>query len=610
MTVLDHPISGGDAGAASAPVSGPDVNTVFTAWLAEFGGALEAGDPERAAACFVEDGWWRDILSLTWGHRTFHGPAEISAALATTVPALKPRGLTQAVGRSCPRLVKRSGKRVVEAFFQFGTAVGVGHGFARILLDDEGPRGPRAWIVLTTLHELTGFEERIGEHRPTGVEWSQNFTGDNWADRRRKDAAYTDRDPEVLVVGGGQAGLILSARLRQIGVDALIVESNERIGDNWRHRYHSLTLHNEVWANSLPYVPFPPTWPTFVPKDKLAGFLEAYAEFLELNVWTGTRFDGAEHDEATHTWTARLTRADGSQRVLRVPHLVLANGSVSGAPKMPALPGLDEFAGEVMHSSHFTSGIDYAGQKAIVVGTGNSGHDVAQELHGNGAAAVTMMQRGGTAVVSLVPSGTLVYSLYSEGPPVEDIDLITASIPFEVLRDTYQWITRRTCNLDRDLLDRLDAAGFETDFEPDGTGFHMRYLRTGGGYYINVGCSDLIADGEVGLVQAHDMERFTAEGLQMADGTVVPADLVVLATGYENQQQTIGRVLGPDIAEKVGPVWGFDEHGFMRNMWTRLPQQGLWLMGGSLIECRTHSRYLALSIKAEIEGLLPPTPLV
>jgi cation diffusion facilitator CzcD-associated flavoprotein CzcO len=327
-------------------------------------------------------------------------------------------------------------------------------------------------------------------------------------------------------------------------------------------------------------------------------------------VWTGTQFVGADHDAASRTWTVRVTRPDGSERTLRVPHLVLANGSVSGAPHVPDLPGLDDFAGEVLHSSRFTSGLDHAGKHAIVVGTGNSGHDVAQELHGNGAASVTMIQRGPTAVVSLVPSGTLVYSLYSEGPPVEDIDLITASIPFEVLRDSYQWITRRTCELDRDLLDRLHAAGFATDFEPDNTGFHMRYLRTGGGYYINVGCSDLIADGEIGLRQARDIDRFTPEGLRMADGTTVSADLVMLATGYENQQQTIARMLGPEVAEKVGPVWGFDEHGFMRNMWTRLEQDGLWLMGGSLIECRTHSRYLALQIKAQLEGLLPAAPLI
>jgi cation diffusion facilitator CzcD-associated flavoprotein CzcO len=591
MTVLDNPTLTADE--------------VFAAWLDEFGAALELAEPARVADCVLENGYWRDMLALTWGFNTYAGRADITAALAALLPEALPKAVRAAKGRTAPRLLKRSGKRVVEAFFDFDTTAGRGTGFVRLLVDPERPHRSRAWLLLTSLQELHGFEEKIGDRRPTGVEYSENFAGDNWLDQRVKEQAYTDRDPEVLVVGGGQAGLILAARLRQFGVDALIVEKHGRIGDNWRTRYHSLTLHNEVWANSLPYVPFPPTWPTFVPKDKLAGFLEAYAEFMELNVWTGTEFAGADYDERAKLWTARVTRADGTPRVLRVPHLVLATGSVSGVPNRPSLPGLDDFGGEVLHSSRFGSGVRYRGRRAIVVGTGNSGHDVAQELQSNGAAQVTMVQRNPTCVVSLVPSGTLVYSLYSEGPPNEDIDLITAAIPYPVLRDTYQWITKTTCRLDNELLDKLNAAGFETDFEPDATGFHMKYLRRGGGYYINVGCSDLIADGAIGVVQARDIDRFTEGGLRLGDGRTVEADLVVLATGYQNQQEAIRRLLGDEVADKVGPVWGFDESGFMRNMWKRTAQDHFWIMGGALNESRLYSRALALQIKAELEGLLP-----
>jgi hypothetical protein len=230
---------------------------------------------------------------------------------------------------------------------------------------------------------------------------------------------------------------------------------------------------------------------------------------------------------------------------------------------------------------------------------------VAQDLHSNGAAEVTIIQRRPTCVVSLVPSGTMVFALYSEGP-VDDIDLITASIPYPVLKNTYQWLTRKTCELDKQLLDGLRAAGFETDFEPDGTGFHMRYLRTGGGYYINVGCSDLIAEGKIGLVHARDIIGFTPTGLQLGDGKVIDCDLVVLATGYENQQEAVRRLLGDEVADRIGPIWGFDDHGFMRSMWRRTSQAGFWIMGGALNECRLYSRFLAVQIKADLEGLLPP----
>jgi cation diffusion facilitator CzcD-associated flavoprotein CzcO len=436
------------------------------------------------------------------------------------------------------------------------------------------------------------------------VEYSYNFAGDNWLDQRAKAQAYADRDPQVLIAGGGQAGLALAARLGRIGVDALVVERHDRIGDNWRHRYHSLTLHNEVWANSLPYLPFPPSWPTFVPKDMLAGWLESYAQAMELNVWTGTEFTGATFDEAARTWTARVRRPGGEVRELRVPHLVLATGSVSGIPVKPDLPGLDRFGGEVLHSSEFSTGMRYRGKHAIVVGTGNSGHDVAQDLYSNGAAGVTIVQRSPTCVVSLVPSGTLVYALYSEGP-VEDIDLITAAIPYPVLAESYQWLTAKTCRLDAELLQGLTDVGFELDFGADQTGFHMKYLRQGGGYYINVGCSELIAQRRIRLAHARDIGTFTEQGLELAGGELIPADLVVLATGYEKQTEGIRRWCGEEVARRVGPVWGFDEQGFMKNMWTRTGQDRLWLMGGALNEVRLFSRFLALQLQADLEGLLP-----
>ncbi|GAA1845468.1 NAD(P)/FAD-dependent oxidoreductase [Pseudonocardia ailaonensis] len=587
-------------------MSDPDeFATVATTWLDALNAGWASQDPTEISALFESDGYWKDIVAFTWAYRTFSGTDEIERAFKLTLGETRPRNARLAPDRTAPRFVKRSGRPMIEAYFDFDTEAGRGTGFVRLPFTPDAPATPRAWILLTTLQELAGAPLRIGAHRPTGVEFSESFSGDNWLDQRVARRSYEDRDPEVLIVGGGQSGLILAARLGLMGVDVLVVERHARIGDNWRERYHSLTLHNEVWANSLPYMPFPPNWPTFVPKDKLAGWLEAYAEFMELNVWTGTTFAGGDYDEDSRSWTVTLTRADGTERTVRCPHLVLATGGSSGVPNMPRLPGLDDFRGEVLHSSAFGSGTSYTGRKAVVFGTGNSGHDVAQDLHANGAAEVTIIQRSPTCVVSLVPSGTMVYALYSEGPSNDDIDLITAAIPYPVLRDTYQWLTERTCALDAELLGRLDAVGFETDYEPDRTGFHMKYLRKGGGYYINVGCSDLIAEGEIALRHARDLDRFDAAGLRFADGSTVEADVVVLATGYDNLQEGVRRLLGDEVAERVGPIWGFDDHGAMRNMWMRTPQPGFWVMGGSLIDARLHSTFLAVQIKAELDGLFP-----
>jgi cation diffusion facilitator CzcD-associated flavoprotein CzcO len=581
---------------------------VFDKWLQRFADDLGSGDVGRVVSHFRDDGYLRDILALTWDFTTFAGPAEIRQGMESVAPRMWPHDLRCPSDRMAPRILRRSGRTVLEAYFDFDTAIGRGSAFVRLQLDraEEGGdadfEDPRVWMMLTTLQEIRGFEERIGDRRPDGTEFSYKFGGDNWLSTRRDRARFTDRAPEVLIVGAGQAGLALGARLGQIGVDTLLVEANERVGDNWRNRYESLALHNETWSNHLPYLPFPDTWPTFLPKDKLAGWLEAYAEFMELNVWTSTRLIGADYDADARTWRARLRTTDGDEKAITAAHLVMATGSVAGAPVVPRLPGLADFTGDVLHSSAFTTGRAYAGRRAIVIGTGNSGHDVAQDLHGNGAAEVTIVQRGSTCVVSLVPSGTMVYALYKEGP-ADDIDLITAAIPYPVIRDSYQWLTKKTCELDRELLDGLRAVGFEVDMGDDETGFHMKYLRTGGGYYINVGGSDLIAARQIGLLHARDLDTFVADGVRKKDGTLVPADLVVLATGFETQIATIRRLLGDEVADKIGSLWGFDEQGFMRNMWKRIAQDHLWIMGGGLAECRLYSRFLALQIKADLEGL-------
>jgi putative flavoprotein involved in K+ transport len=411
----------------------------------------------------------------------------------------------------------------------------------------------------------------------------------------------------VLVVGGGQAGLGIAARLGQLAVDTLVVDKHPRIGDNWRTRYHSLALHNGIKSNHLPYLPFPPTWPVYIPKDMLANWFEFYVDALEINYWTASEFVRGAYDEASARWTAVVRRGDGSERVLHPRHLIFANG-VSGIPKVPTLSGLNEFAGDVLHASQFTDGSAWRGRKALVLGTGNSGHDVAQDLHSHGV-ATSIIQRGPTTVVSIDPSAKLNYALYDEGLSLDDTDLINTATAYPLVVRGYQLAVQRMQQWDADLIEGLRARGFKQDFGHDGTGHQMKYQRRGGGYYLDAGCAGLIIDGAIGLLQFDTIERFCAQGALLADGSVVPADLIVLATGYHTQQELVRRVLGEDIAERVGPIWGWsEEDGEMCNMWKRTAQPGLWFMAGSLAQCRIFSKFLALQIKACEEGLIGPVP--
>ena len=567
-------------------------------WLGSLETALRDGNKSAIAKLFVADSHWRDLLAFTWDLTPQLGMDQIAAAMVNAQPVVKAHDFVIAENRTPPRRTRRHGIDVIEAIFDFETTVGRGNGVIRLLADQPA----KAWVLLTALDSLKGFEEKTGRLQPKGEPYSRDFGGGNWLDQRTKHQAYLDRDPVVLVVGGGQAGLSIAARLGQLDIDTLVVDKHERIGDNWRKRYHSLALHNQIQVNHLPYMPFPPTWPKYIPKDMLANWFEAYAWAMQLNFWSGTEFTGGTYDVAAKRWQVVVRRADGSERTLTPRHVIFANG-VSGLPRMPALPGLENFAGQVMHSHSFTNGAAWRGKKALVLGTGNSAHDVAQDLHSHGV-ATSIIQRGSTTVVSVDPSAKLNYALYDEIPCLEDGDLIATASTYPLIVKGYQLAVEKMEQLDKDLIAGLIARGFKYDLGEDKTGHQMKYRRRGGGYYLDVGCAGLIIKGDVGLLQFDQIKRFEAEGARLKDGTLQKADLLVLATGYYTQRELVRRLLGDAIAERVGEIWGFGANGEMANMWKRTPQQGLWFMAGSLAQCRIYSKYLALQIKALEEGLI------
>ncbi|PSO19590.1 NAD(P)/FAD-dependent oxidoreductase [Bradyrhizobium sp. MOS003] len=578
-----------------------DLSVSAQAWLDAFERALGRPDPATLDRLFLADSFWRDVLALSWNLQTIAGRETIAQALAALGPKAAPANFRIALNRAPPRWVTRAGANTIETIFDFETAIGRGSGILRLIPDSADGDRLKAWTLLTALDELKGFEEQLGTSRPRGQAYSRDFRGPNWLDLRNVSRDYADRDPAVLVVGGGQAGLAIAARLKQLQVDALIVDRESRIGDNWRKRYHALTLHNQVQVNHLPYMPFPPNWPTYIPKDKLANWFEAYVEAMELNFWTGTEFEGGSYDEANGRWTVTLRRADGSQRTLHPRHVVMATG-VSGIANIPDIPTLDNFKGTLLHSSRYEDGESWTGKRAIVIGTGNSGHDIAQDLHSSGA-DVTLVQRSPTLVTNIEPSAQLAYATYNEGT-LEDNDLIAASMPTPLAKKTHVMLTEQSKQLDKELLEGLARVGFKLDFGEAGTGWQFKYLTRGGGYYFNVGCSNLIVEGAIRLRQFDEIESFVTDGARMKDGTTIAADLVVLSTGYKPQEYLVRKLFGDGVADRVGPIWGFGDGVELRNMYARTRQPGLWFIAGSLAQCRINSKYLALQIKAIEEGIL------
>ncbi len=581
-----------------------DLPTIVEAWLSAFETALSSGHAEAVYALFEDESHWRDILAFTWHLTPTVGAREIADLLLARQKSVGARAFSLSPTRTPPRKVNRLGRECIEALFEFETSVGRCEGVLRLTHSDASPH--RAWVISTSLEELRGFEEKIGANRPTGAAYSRNFGGDNWEDVRRKANDYTDREPTVLVVGGAQAGLSIAARLNQLGIDNLVVEKWPRIGDSWRKRYHSLALHNSIHVNNLPYLPFPPTWPNYIPKDMLGMWFEFYAQAMEINNWTNTEFTRGEWDEAAERWTATLRCEDGSEILLHPRHIVFANG-VSSYPLRPEIPGLDNFAGDVIHSEGFDSGAPYAGKKAIVIGTGSSANDIALDLHSFDC-HTTLVQRGSSTVVSIEPSAKLNYALYDEGPPIEDCDMLASSATPPLLIEGYQMAVKRMMGLDRKMIDGLKGIGFKFDVGEDATGHQMKYRRRGGGYNLDAGSSELMIKGEIDLLQNDTIERFCEQGALLKDGSVVPADLIVLATGYFPQGELVRRSLGEDMAGRIGQVWGQDQDGELSNMFKRTPQNGIWFIAGSLTQARIYSKYMALQIKGHEEGLIDTDP--
>jgi cation diffusion facilitator CzcD-associated flavoprotein CzcO len=571
-------------------------------WLADFEAALSARNVAAIAALFHPDSHWRDILAFTWHMTPVAGSDAIAQRLAAEQARTAARHFHLPASRRQPRQVKRLGIDSIEAIFEFETKDGRGDGIIRLSAGDDGAM--KAWLLSTVLESLTGHEEKIGANRPSGMAYSRNFGGDNWADVRRKAVAYEDRDPTVLVIGGAQAGLSVAARLNQLGVDTLVVEKWPRIGDSWRTRYHSLALHNSIHLNHLPYMEFPPTWPKYIPKDMLGTWFEFYADVMEINCWTDTEFSAASWDEAAGCWTAHLKRGDGTERVVRPRHLVFANG-VSSYPFIPDLPGIGDFQGKIIHSEGFDSGAGWEGKNALILGTGSSANDIALDLHSHGV-HTTLIQRGSTTVVSIDPSARLNEAIWDEGGALDDCDLIVSAATPPLIIKAYKSVTRRMAELDKDLIEGLKKIGFKHDFGEDETGHQMKYFRRGGGYNLDAGSSALMIKGEIGLLQYDRIDRFIASGVQLRDGTTVPADLLVLATGYFPQAELVRRALGEAMAERIGPVWGIGPDGELNNMFKRTPQQGVWFIAGGLAQCRINSKYLALQIKAMELGKLGP----
>ena len=584
-----------------------DAKSAIQDWLDKFDSALSAGNAKSVAALFEEEGFWRDLVSFTWNIKTMEGASQIESMVSACHKHVKPTNWvidedpTEADG-------------ITEAWLNFETAVGRGRGHVRL-------RDGKAFTLLTTMVELKGHEEPKGPARALGVEHGAETNRRNWLEKRQEEIEKlgSDEQPYCLIIGGGQGGIALGARMRMLNVPTIIIEKNERPGDSWRKRYKSLCLHDPVWYDHLPYLPFPQHWPVFSPKDKLGDWLEMYTKIMELNYWGSTSAKSASYDEAAGEWTVVVER-DGKDITLKPKQLVLATG-MSAKPNMPALPDQDKFSGDIHHSSQHSGPDKYKDKKVVVIGSNNSAHDICAALVEQGG-DVTMVQRSTTHIAK---SDTLMElalgGLYSEDAVANGIDhhkadLIFASVPYKIMHGFHIPVYEEMAKRDKELYDGLEKAGFMLDFGEDGSGLFMKYLRRGSGYYIDVGASDMIVDGRIKLKSGVAVKGMTDNSIQFDDGSELAADVIVMATGYSSMNGWAADLISQEVADKVGKCWGLGSdtkkdpgpwEGELRNMWKPTAQPALWFHGGNLHQSRHYSQFLSLQIKARMENI--PTPV-
>ena len=578
-----------------------------SAWVDAFSSALACGDAARASSLFGDECFWRDLVAFTWNVKTLEGRDAIAAMLRAQLAAASPTAWRIDGAPTCTN-------GVVEAWIRFETRLARGRGIVRL-------KDGRCWTLLTAIEELKGFEERKGALRPMGVAHGVYRRDKNWleAKREEEESLGKQRQPHCVVIGGGQGGIALGARLKQLGVPTIILEKNARAGDSWRNRYRSLVLHDPVWYDHLPYVPFPENWPVFTPKDKLGDWLEMYAKVMELNYWGSSECVRATYDERGGEWSVDVLR-NGGRVTLRPKQLVFATGAY-GPPNIIPLAGLEVFQGRCCHSSGYKTGEPYAGKACVVVGSNSSAHDIAADLWEYGA-DVTMLQRSPTTVVRSETLMELGFEpLYSEsalaaGITTDKADLIFAATPFRIMHrgqiPVYEEVRRR----DAAFYARLAKSGFQIDFGEDDSGLMMKALRTGSGYYIDVGCSDLIAGGAIAIRSGAEIRRVRERSVELTDGSQLPADLIVMATGFQSMNRAVAPIISEEVADRVGKCWGLGSgvpgdpgpwEGEPRNKWKPTQQPGLWFHGGNLHLSRHYSLVLGLQIKARMEGL--PTPV-
>ncbi len=342
--------------------------------------------------------------------------------------------------------------------------------------------------------------------------------------------------PEALVVGAGPGGLAAAAMLNRAGVPAVVVDRAEAVASAWRSHYERLHLHTVRWLSHLPGYRIPRRYGKWVARDDVVRYLEQYAAHHALDIRLGTQIDRIERGDGG--WVARSTSGDRTAR-----HVVVATGH-NHTPALPDWPGAEGFRGELLHASRYRNATPYVGKDVLVVGSGNTGAEIALDLLETGADRVRVSIRTPPHIVLRQQNGIanpMLGVLFRRLPP-----------------RVFDPIARR---LRRLTIGDLSVYGLPEPVD----GLYERVLRDDAIPLIDMGFIAAVKARHVEIVAA--VAGFDGDKVLLADGAATTADVVVAATGYRRGLEPLVGHLGVLAADGRPTVRGPHTHPQAPNLW-------------------------------------------
>ncbi|CAP79351.1 Pc17g00640 [Penicillium rubens Wisconsin 54-1255] len=556
-----------------------DAPKMVNAWLTTLTTALTANQPIILTTHFLPDhSWWRDLATFTWDIACHNGSEAISKYLRSSTS-----GFTEAVadlpGALAPHLEDMGGMKFIQSGFRFKTRVGKGRGVVR--LANVGPEEWRAWTVYTVLERLDGQDE-VEARREKEQSTLSSSSGAVLASTRG------EGDVQVLVIG---------------------VDKTSRVGDSWRNRYETIKLHTPSYTDHYAFLKFPTNWPRYPNQDQIANWMEHYAAIMELKIQHDTEAKKIAYDESTKKYLFELKGKDGITWTITAKHAVLASGLFNdNIPVRPTFAGEDSFKGEIYHTTAHKSARfvpELQGKKVTIIGAGTSAHDIAQDFVKHGAKSVTLVQRGEIYVASLGALEEVSLKVWNTpGVSTEDADLLGSSFPWPVVRTLSVGASQMMAAIDKDMLDGLEKAGVALKRGDKGDSLVDHQFIKGGHSYLDQGACQMIIDGRIKVRRCEKgVQGYYPEGIILADGTKVESDLVILATGIERGEKVVEQIMGKDVVDKVGGLFGLDEAQERIGTWRPTGVAGFWFTAGSFAFSRQYAPTLALQIAAAEWGL-------